>query len=141
MDVIVYRGLFFFSVFLTAYGYLSDGAPGAVTGLIIGSFLCFGLVGLLVTKGVTGGIGGVFLWFIGFCSVTVGMFLFERYWIDGGPIPGKEFGPGGGYFADKVMDLFGRWVTLGQPPGNYTYLVVILVVGFILSGLLGGTRK
>ncbi len=140
MEVIVYRALFLCSVSLTVYGGITYGAPGAVAGLMMGCFLCFGLGGIVVTRGIFGGVGGIFLWFILFCGVSVGMFLFERYGVDGGALPGKKFGHGGDYFADKVVDIVGRWGSLNASPGDYKFFVVFMVIGFILSGLLGGKK-
>jgi hypothetical protein len=141
MEAVVFRALFLFSFLLSGYGFVVYGKPGLVTGLLIGTFLCFGLGGIVVTKKAFGGIGGVFLWFVGFVAFMTGMFLFERYVIDGGPIPGKTFGPPDGmYFADKVMTLFGRWVSFNSSPGDYTFALVFFVAGFVLSGLLTAKR-
>jgi hypothetical protein len=141
MEVVVYRALLLFSLLLSTYGYIAHGLPGLITGLLIGTFLCFGLGGLVVTKHAFGGIGGIFLWFLGFVGFMMGLFLFERYVIDGGPIPGKTFGPPNGmYVADKAMVLFGKWVSFNSSPGDYTFMIVFFVAGFIISGLLSGKR-
>lgn len=138
MYALTMRALLIFSLLLSGYGYYAHGWAGLICGFIIGTFLLFGIVGIVVTDGsMTGGLGALFAWFVGFVFLMMGMFWVERFVIDGGPIPGKTFGPPGGmYMADKVMVLFGQWVSFHSSPGDYSFMVVYLIVGFVLSALL-----
>jgi hypothetical protein len=113
-------------------GFFSHGMPGAVAGLLLGLFIVFFLGGIVAGNGILGGLGGVILAFVCFVVVMTGMYLFERFKVDGGPIAGKKDGPGGEYFADKVMDVFNSWLS-GGGVISLKVVIVVCAIGVVLG--------
>jgi len=132
------------SVITTIVFTITSGIPGFVAGIITSAFFIFGASGIFFGRGLTGGLGGIFVWFIGVVILLVTMFLCEMYIIDGGSKKGKVYGPGGDYFADKVIDTLGMgmdWMFsfLSKPneiPKYTPLLVFVFIFIFVIIGKL-----
>jgi hypothetical protein len=144
MKVLPLFGFLLGAVVLVINTYL-HGAAGFVAGLFLLSFLTFGLIGMVAGRGVISGAGALFVWFIGFMVLMVSMFMFERFAIDDDAARAvRHFGPGQGYFADKVMDVIGGWFTLdfnsSFSRGGLFVCMGLCVVG-ILFGIVAKATK
>jgi hypothetical protein len=134
-------GMFVGIVFTICEGVF-NGLPGLVAGLMVTLFLMFGVAGLVATGNALGGLGGVIAWFVVFVISIFCMFVYERWFIDGGPIEGKVVGRD--YFSDHVLDVSENcYQHIGvliksapHIPGSYllAFFIAIIIVGLIVGG-------
>lgn len=127
--------LAFIGLVILAYLSVKFGLAGFLAGMGIFLFFLFGLVPIFQGQGITCGIGGIFVWFIGFVAVIVGIFLFERDQM--GAVPGT-YDPATdkhSYLADRILNVFSN----GIPDGGFVSSSTshgMLTVSMIIAGII-----
>lgn len=137
--------LFMFWLVFAVYSGIYYGIAGIANALVWGFLGFMGLGAALCGKGMMGGVVGVFGAFISYVVIVMGIYGIEIYMIDGDFLPGKKYGPGGDYFASKMIGCTSGFCEscfkfLSTSHENLIWVPISICAVFVVLGLLFGKK-